>query len=234
MWHLGKASAEDNLLAEQFFQRATDLDPMFVGGYIGLATVLSRAKGTQDKEEALARRAVALDGGDAEAHSRLALALVARGDHQGACAQAERALAICPNLAAAHGALGVALAYSGRPTEGLAALETCIRLDPRDPSLVNRLNQVALAHYFCRNYEASVEAAERAIRSFPSFPSPYRWLAAALGELGRTAEAKAALEKAIAVSPDQFDFQVRERPPWFRPEEHAHMLDGLRKAGWER
>jgi adenylate cyclase len=233
MWHLGKASAGDNLLAEQFFQGATDLDPMFVGGYIGLATVLSRAKGTQDKEEALARRAVALDGGDAEAHSRLALALVARGDHQGACAQAERALAICPNLAAAHGALGVALAYSGRPTEGLAALETCIRLDPRDPSLVNRLNQVALAHYFCRNYEASVEAAERAIRSFPSFPSPYRWLAAALGELGRTAEAEAALEKAIAASPDQFDFQVRERPPWFRPEEHAHMLDGLRKAGWE-
>lgn len=98
---------------------------------------------------------------------------------------------------------------------------------------MNRLNQVALAHYFCRDYEASVGAAERAIRSFPDFPSPYRWLAAALGELGRTAEAKAALEKALTVSPDSFDFQVRERPPWFRPEEHAHMLDGLRKAGWE-
>jgi adenylate cyclase len=233
MWHLSKASGEDNDLAEKFFQRAIDLDPMFVGGYIGLAAVLSRAKGTQSKEEALARRAVALDGGDAEAHARLALALVARGDHQGACAEAERALAICPNLAAAHGALGVALAYSGRPAEGLAALETCIRLDPRDPSLVNRLNQIALAHYFCRDYGASVEAAERAIRSFPDFPSPYRWLAAALGELGRTAEAKAALEKAIAVSPDQFDFQVRKRPPWFRSEEHAHMLEGLRKAGWE-
>jgi len=233
IWHLAKASAEDTGFAEKFFQRAVDLDPMFVGGYIGLAAVLSRAKGTQGKEEALARRAVTLDGGNAEAHSRLALALVAGGDHRGACAEAEQALAICPNLAAAHGALGVALAYSGRPFEGLAALETCIRLDPRDPSLVNRLNQVALAHYFCRNYDAAVEAAERAIRSFPDFPSPYRWLAAALGELGRTAEAKAALEKAITVSPGSFDFQVRERPPWFRPQEHAHMLDGLRKAGWE-
>jgi class 3 adenylate cyclase len=50
----------------------------------------------------------------------------------------------------------------------------------------------------------------------------------------RTAEAKAALEKAVAISPASFDFQVRERPPWFRPpQEHAHMLDGLRKAGWE-
>ena len=33
-------------------------------------------------------------------------------------------------------ALGVILAYSGRPKEGLAALKTCIRLDPRAPSLV--------------------------------------------------------------------------------------------------
>ena len=233
MWHLSKASGEDNVLAEKFFQRAVERDPMFAGGYIGRSAVLSRAKGTQCEEEALARRAVALDGGNGEAHARLALALLARGDHQGASSQAEQALTICPNLAAAHGALGVALAYSGRPREGLAALKTCVRLDPRAPSLVNRLNQVALAHYFCRDYEAAVEAAKRAIRSFPDFPSPYRWLAAALGQLGRTEEAKEALEKAITVSPASFDFQVRERPPWFRPEDHAHMLDGLRKAGRE-
>jgi len=97
---------------------------------------------------------------------------------------------------------------------------------------VNRLNQMALAHYFCRDYEAAVAAAERAIRLFPGFPSPYRWLAAALGEIGRTAEAKAALEKAVAVSRDAFNFQVRQRPPWFRSEDHAHMLEGLGKAGW--
>ena len=201
--------------------------------YIGLSAGLSRAKGTQDKEEELARLAIKLDSGDAEAHSRLALALNARGDHQGARDQAEQALAVCPNLAAAHGALGVILAYSGRPLEGLAALKTCIRLDPHDPSLVNRLNQVALAHYFCRDYEATIDAAERAIRSFPDFPSPYRWLAAALGEIGRTVEAKQALETAVAVSPGSFEFQVRQRPPWFRPEDHAHMLAGLRKAGWK-
>jgi adenylate cyclase len=26
---------------------------------------------------------------------------------------------------------------------------------------------------------------------------------------------------------------VRNRVPWTRPEDHEHMLDGLRKAGWE-
>ena len=95
------------------------------------------------------------------------------------------------------------------------------------------MNQVALAHYFCRDYEAAVTAAEQAIRSFPDFPSPYRWLAAALGELGRTEAAKDVLEKAIRVSPASFAFQVNNRPPWFRPQDHAHMLDGLRKAGWQ-
>ena len=232
LWHLGKASSEDDERAKTFFQRAVDLDPMFAGGYIGLAAVLARAKGTQSEEEAMARRAVALDGGDAEAHARLALALNARGDHRGALAQAEEALTLCPNLAAAHGARGVILAYAGRAADGLAALETCIRLDPRAPFLVNRLNQVTLAHYFCRDYEAAVAAAQRTIRAFPDFPAPYRWLAAALGELGRTAEAKEALDKAIAISPASFDFQVRQRPLWFRPDDHAHMLDGLKKAGW--
>lgn len=233
IWHLGKATAEDNALAQTFFQRAVELDQVFPGGYTGLSAVLSRAKGTQAEEATLARRAVALDGNDGEAHARLALALLAGGDHSGACAEAERALSICPNLAAAHGALGVALAYAGEPQRGVESLLSCIRLDPRGPSLVNRLNQIALAHYFCRDYEATVVAAERAIRSFPDFPSPYRWQAAALGQLGRIDDARTSLAKAIAVSAEEFAFQVRDRPPWFRPHDHAHMLEGLRKAGWQ-
>ncbi len=231
IWHLAKATAEDDKRARDYFQRANTLDPMFAGGYIGLSAVLSRQKGTQAEEEALARRAVALDGADAEAHARLALALLARGDHAGADAEAGHALALCPNLAAAHGARGVALAYGGRPRDGVAALEACIRLDPRAPTMVNRLNQLALALYFCRDYHAAVAAAERAIRAFPDFPSPYRWRAAALGALGEDAQAAEALAKAIAVSTAAFEFQVRQRPPWFRPQDHAHMLDGLRKAG---
>lgn len=234
LWHLGKANTDDNVLAATFFQQAINLDPVFAGGYIGLSAVRSRAKGTQIEEEALARRAVALDGGNAEAHARLALALLARGDHAAALAQAEQALAICPNLADAHGALGVIKAYAGQPDQGLSALTTCIRLDPRAPTLVNRLNQVALAHYFCSDYAAAADAAERAIRAFPEFPSPYRWRAAALGKLGRADDGKAALAKAMALSPAEWDFQVRQCPPWFRPQDHAHMLDGLRKAGWDR
>jgi adenylate cyclase len=196
-----------------------------------LSAVLSRSKGTQADEESFARQAVSLDGRNAEARARLALALLARGDHSAAAAEAQRSLALCPNLAAANGALGVVQAYSGQPHEGLVALQACVRLDPRGPFLVNRLNQVALAHYFCGDYASAAQAAQRAIESFPEFPSPHRWLAAALGQLGRKPEAMQALESAIRISASQFDFQVRQRPPWFRPQEHALMLDGLAKAG---
>jgi adenylate cyclase len=241
LWHLGKASAEDNALAEKFFQRAIDLDEFFAGGYTGLAAALNRAGAmfetrnfaeARSAEEALARRAIALDGGDAEARARLAIALHSRGDHQGALAEAERALAISPNLADAYGALGVVLTFSGRPKEGLVALKTCVQLDPRAPSLVYRLFQIALAFYFCGEYAAAAEAARQAIRSFPNRAASYRVLAAALGQMGQTAEAKEVLEKAIALAPATFDAYLRGRVRLpGRPEDDAHVLEGLRKAG---
>jgi adenylate cyclase len=243
VWHLGKNVAEDNALAQKFFQQATDLDPNFGGGYRGLAYAQFQAAAggfqtrslpeAQSSAEALARRAVAVDGTDAEARTFLGEVLLYRGDREGALAEAERALAMTPNLASAHGWRGAALIFSGRPKEGLTSLESSIRLDPRDPLLALRLNYVALGHYLLREYEPAIEAAERGIRSNPDFPSTYRWLAAALGQIGRTAEAKDALKKAIAVAPASFDAFVRRRVPWHRPEDYAHMLEGLRKAGWE-
>src|ERR1700730_5788057 len=140
--------------------------------------------------ETLARRALALNGADAEARSLLSGALWRRGDYEGALAEAERALATTPSLAIAHHMLAQPLIFSGRPKEGLAALERSIRLDPRDPRSAARLNQMALGFYFSRDYTAAVEVAKRAIRSYPDFALPYRWLAAALGQIGRKAEAR--------------------------------------------
>jgi adenylate cyclase len=98
--------------------------------------------------------------------------------------------------------------------------------------LVFRLTHVAVGYYFSGAYGDAVEAAEHAIRSFPEYPVPYRWLAAALGQLGRTQQAEEVLEKATAIAPAMFDVYDRRRPPWVRQEDHAHILEGLRKAGW--
>jgi adenylate cyclase len=239
LWHVSKATPDDNTLAEKFFQQAIDLDPNFSGAYGGLAVAQHRATDfhgrglpeTGSSIEPLARRALALDGADAEARSLLGRALRLRGDYEGALAEAERALETAPNLAHAHHTLGSTLIFSGRPREGLTALERSIRLDPRDPRSADRLHQVAIGLYFCRDYEAAIEAAKLTIRAYPEFPNTYRWLAAALGQTGRIEEAKEALEKAIALAPAAFDMYVRRRVPWHRPEDHAHMLEGLRKAG---
>jgi len=83
LWHSGKANAEDSARAVKFFQQAVELDPSFAGGYKGLAKAQAQTADFRGRDltealkaaEALARRAVALDGADAEARTRLANAL---------------------------------------------------------------------------------------------------------------------------------------------------------------
>ena len=243
LWHLSLGNADDNATAETFFREAIDLNPTFSSGYTGLAFAVDLSGVAFDRRdvaeargmaEALARRAIAFDDGDAEAHSCFSGCLVGRGDHQGAQAEAERALAISPNLAGAYGALGMALLFSGRPKEAVPLIEECLRRDPRGPERALSLGQLAIAHYFSRDYAGAVEAAHRAIRSSPNLdPSYYRWLAAALGQLGRATEAREALSNAATFGKADFNMRVRNRAPWMRRDDHAHMLEGLRKAGWD-
>jgi adenylate cyclase len=243
LWHFNNVTAEDNVLAQKFFQQAADLDPSFAGGYKGLSAVqINKAdyegrglSETLRSAEALARRAVALDGADAEARSLLATTLCRRGDYEGGLAEAERALTISPNLAGAHAAKGASLISAGRSKEGVAALERSIRLDPRRSAI--RLNQIALALYCSGEYKAAVEAANRAIRSYPNYPNAYGWLAAALGQLGRIEEAKQVLEKAIAIAPAAFDMLCKRARPMEaagRPRPHARGPAQSRDAGGVR
>ena len=89
------------------------------------------------------------------------------------------------------------------------------------------------SYYIECDYENAVAAARRLIADRPDHPYAYRWLAAALGQLGRSDEARAALDKAIAIAPDVFRLYVEQRVPWMRQAVYDHMLEGLRKAGWQ-
>jgi adenylate cyclase len=242
LWHLGKFTADDTSLALEFFQKAIALDPNFAGGFFGLATAQLQAANTfltrsvpemVSSTAALARQAVSLDGSNAEARACLSRVLLTLGDYDGAHAEVENALALSPNLASAHSTQGGILIFSGHPRDGLAALERGIRLDPRDSGSAVRVNQMVAAHYLCRDYEAAIEAAKRVIRAYPEHPLVYRWFAAALGQAGHREEAGEALQKARMISPASFDLYVKRRVPWHRPEDHAHMLEGLRMAGWK-
>jgi adenylate cyclase len=237
LWHLEKNTEDDNTLAEGFFQQAVELDPNFPGGHTGLAYAQHGAatrRGLPDIEAMeSARRAVRLDANDAEARVCLGFMLLWQGNLEGALAESKTALALSPNLASAHGLMGSVLNWSGQWATARISLERSIRLDPRNPNLATRYNAVTVGYYLSGEYGAAIEAAHRTIRSCPDRQHDYRWLAAALGQVGRIDEAKEALEKAVAIAPVSFDRFVRTRVPWHRPEHHAHMLEGLRKAGWE-
>jgi adenylate cyclase len=161
----------------------------------------------------------------------LELGFVSAGDHRGAIAEADRALMLSPNLAFAFGRRGEALINFERTGEGIRDLQTSLRLDPRGSMQAVCLGQVAVGFYHSRAYEDAVRAAKDTVRLFPEYPLAYRWLAAGLGQLSQIEEAEETLEKAMAIAPASFDMYVRHRVPWMRPEDHAHMVEGLRKAG---
>ena len=94
-------------------------------------------------------------------------------------------------------------------------------------------SHIVMSYYIERDYETTVAEAARLIADRPDHPYAYRWLAAALGQLGRSDEARAALDKAIATAPDAFRLYVEQRVPWMGQAVYDHMLEGLRKAGWQ-
>jgi adenylate cyclase len=243
LWHLNSFTSEDCEDARRYFEQAISLEPAFSGSYSGLAltrlnaAITWRLGSRHDALEAagaLVRHALQLDSNDAEARAMLSYVLQCRGDLAGALTEAERSLAMNPNLPRGYNMLGSALIFAGRAEEGVAVLERGARHDPHGRvGAAARLNFEVIGLYFSHRYEAAIATADLVIRSSPGFPTPYRYLAAALGQLGRLEEAKEALSKAIAVMPGAFERAVRDRGPQVRPEDHEHMLDGLRKAGWD-
>jgi adenylate cyclase len=245
LWHLYSTSItpRENIFAQQYFRQAIDIDPLFAGGYKGLAWACAQAAGVHathtpaelyQSVEELARKAVALDSDDAEAYSTLSEALLwRRGDYEEALIEAERAVALSPNLPYTHLTLASTLIFGGRLQRGLAAVRTALRIDPYDPLLAHRLNLLAVGLYFAGRYSAAAETAKRAVLSNPEFPNSYRWLAASLGRLGKISVAEEALQRAIVIAPASFELYAYQQVPWHRPEDYAHMLQGLREAGWK-
>ncbi len=241
LWHFAKLDPAANNQARRLFERAIELDPLFATAYAGLSRTYLWA-GTRfltmpmDEGTRLAsvhaRKAVELDPGDADAQAELAATLVYQGDRDNARMVAQQALAINPNCAQAQRALGAAMIFSGRLADGREAWRVFERLSPRDVDLATAHGQIAVSYYFERDYERCVETARRQLSARPDVNLTARWLAAALGQLGRIEEARVALDTVIARSAREFDVYVRNRPAFFRVEDHEHMLDGLRKAGW--
>jgi adenylate cyclase len=240
LWHVGRATLADAERAKELFQRSITLDPVFARAYGALARVCMNEALTYGKhrwedvsEQALgwATRAIALDQDDPELQALLGNIAYLTGNREESRERVSLALAIDPNSPGANFIKAVTLIHDGHTVEGRIPLMTAVRFDPRGPYNPIYMVVLAFSHYIERDYEGTVIVAKRASARYPADPRLHRSLAAALGQLGRTDEARAVLNDAIRTSAASADFSVRH--PAVPPEDHEHMLEGLRKAGWQ-
>jgi len=243
MWHLQRFRREDLEAAVPLFLRAMELDPSMGGPHSGIAAVrLCEAwfLWTATPREALgeartrALTALAADPLDAAAYAVLGYVLGRTGRHDDALAMCRSCIEHNPSYAGGYAALATTHLFRGEPELGIQAIETAIRISPNDSMLQNHLSLLSLGHYLARSYEKAAEVAKLTVLRDPYFPSGWRCLANALGQLGSIKDASAALEQCLTLLPGFTSEQAARASLGFRDEAvFQHWLGGLRRAGWQ-
>jgi len=176
-----------------------------------------------------ARRALQVAGDDPGILAQAAHALAAFGEDIGAMmALVDRALALNPSYARGWYISGVLRNWAGHPDIAIEHLEASLRLSPR-ARIGLSLFQIGEAHFLSRRFDEAVPKLLLAIQEDPSFPQPYRFLAACYAHMGRLDDAReiAARLRAITsvVIPDTSNLRNAEHRELF--------LSGLRLAAGE-
>jgi len=221
------------------FRQALASGPNSCEAHYGLAAVLfhSAWMGFSDREDAtiseahdLIRRALILDDRNEYAHWAAGLIELWQRHHDVAVAQLERAIELNPNCSLAYGSLGTVLSFCRKSDDAIKNSEFAIRTNPKDPSIFFRFSGIALAHYVAGRYEDAVSWAHRAIHRKSDWYLAHFLLAASLGQLGRSKEARDAIDGLVQVTPGATISTIGKLPFKF-PEDAEHLSEGLRKAG---
>ena len=94
------------------------------------------------------------------------------------------------------------------------------------------MSLLARAHLNARKHEDAAEWARKAIHRRPDHARAHAILAISLAHLGQTEEARAALDECERVNPGFAERWALLRQ-YRNPADNEHILDGVRKAGWE-
>ena len=174
-----------------------------------------------------ARRALEVAGDDPGTLANAAFALAAFGQDIGTMtALVDRALVFNPSFARGWFLSSCLRLWAGQPDLAINHAEMAQRLSPRSqtasPSYV-----VGAALFISRRFEEAVPKLLLAIQEAPSFPTPFRYLAACYAHLGQLDDARETIERLRAISTTQ----VPAFPHPLRKSEHRELyLSGLRLA----
>ncbi|WP_198368800.1 tetratricopeptide repeat protein [Roseomonas rosulenta] len=182
----------------------------------------------QERALALARRAIELAPHSSRSHHALALACWFSGDAAAGIAALERGLALNPNDTELMSDLGLRHAVMMRWDRAVPLLEDSYARNPEQPA--NHRIGLALWHYMAGRYEEALVEMRRA--NPQHVVQGFLLVAAAAAQLGRKAEAEAAVRSVLGIAPDYGDRVVADLEARnLHPSMIAAVVDGLRKAG---
>jgi len=212
---MARRTSEDLAAAEQYFRKATLIDPSFALAHVGLADTLwlqteysGKAVGpTLAAADAAVSRALQIDPDLAEAWTSKAGVAMGRTQYAEAERLLRRALELNPNYATAHQWLSLTIRGSGRFDEDIAHAERAAKLDPL--SVRTQTNICDSLAEVPQRYDDAAACYERAIQLDPASPLAYGSLAS-LNAYPRNRFAEAVLqhERTIALDPGNPSAQV--------------------------
>jgi tetratricopeptide (TPR) repeat protein len=137
----------------------------------------------------------------------------------------DRAVMLNPSFARGVYLSGGLRLWAGDPDAAIERIEASLRLSPR-ARVGNQLSVLGSPYFMTRRFDEAAAILLTAIQELPTFPTPYRWLAACYAHMGRLAEAREVIERLRALSP------VIEGPytVYRNPEHRELMRSGLRLA----
>jgi len=239
--HVYAFRPDENRAGLELLRRAIDLDPAYASALAYAAWSLEQGLtrgwppiGQDDRGTAiaLARRAIAVGSDDAMALvvAGFVLVMVAR-DYDAGLDAVRRALALNPGAGFVVFIASAALVFAGSPEDAVAHAERAMALSPLDPGFFMFLTVAGIAHLFAGRTEQALELAKRAAALNPHWDTTYWVLVAAYVQLGRLAEARAALAELKSLSHGLTVSGAGQRLPVRDPASLAMILDGCRAAG---
>ena len=141
---------------------------------------------------------------------------------------ADETLAMSPNDSNVLATIGIRYAYAEQREKGVALVRKAMEINPGHPGWY--YFAIAFDRYRDGDYGGAVREAQN-IR-IPGFWYMQVWLAAPLGQLGRTRDAQTAVDNLLSLYPTFSENARSELSKWLVTDEGLnHYLDGLRKAG---
>ena len=232
-----KGNRESNALARRMAEEAIALDPKYAQAYVLLGMNYYRelylgaslSKDVIPKAIECTKKALALNGSLADAHSLLGILYSWSGRYEEAIAEAERGVELDPNSGQANYNLTVVLRWAGKSKEAIPVIRKALRLEPIPPD--NYVQQLALVYFQTGDCKEAIAACEKGLKRQPDHLTNHVISAAVYGFCGREAEARKEGSEVLRINP-KFNLEsVTGNVPYKNPSDRDRVAQGLRKAG---